>query len=130
MTNGIGTRISTLWIVVLFNMIFADILSFIVPGGLQKILAGDMGGIHPTQGLLLVFAVLLEIPIVMIFLSRILRRGANRIVNIAACVVTIVFVIAGGSAYPHYIFFAAIEGICMVFIAWSAIRWPKSTAVA
>jgi Sec-independent protein secretion pathway component TatC len=122
--SAIGTRLSTLWVVVMFNMIFADILSFMVPGELQKVMAGNTS-VHLTQGLLLVFAVLLEIPIVMIFLSRILRRTANRIVNVIACVITIAFVIAGGSMYLHYIFFAAVEGVCMIFIAWSAIRWPK-----
>ena len=42
-----------------------------------------------------------------------------------ACPVTIVFVVGGGSAYPHYIFFAAIEVACMLLIAWNAIRWPR-----
>ncbi len=125
--NNIGTRLSMLWVFVMFNMVFADILSFITPGFLKGIVDGNTGGFEVTQGLLLVFAILLEIPIAMIFLSRILKRSANRIVNIVACVVTIVYVIAGGSMYPHYIFFAAVESICIIFIAWSAIRWPKPT---
>ncbi len=78
--NDQGTRLSTLWIVVMFNMIFADILSFIMPGALQALWTGQ-AGIQITQGLLLVFAILLEIPIAMIFVSRVLQPRANRWVN-------------------------------------------------
>ena len=63
-------RLSTLWIVVMFNIVFADILSFISPGFLEEVMTGYAGEIQITEGLLLVFAVILEIPIAMIFLSR------------------------------------------------------------
>ena len=65
-------RLSTLWIVVTFNIVFADILSFISPGFLEEVITGYAGEIQITEALLLVFAVLLEIPIAMIFLSRLL----------------------------------------------------------
>jgi len=123
------TRLSTLWIVVMLNVIFADILTFITPGAVAEILTGTPGGVHVSQGLLLVFAVLLELPVAMIFLSRTLSYGPNRWANIIACAVTIAFVVGGGSAYLHYYFFAAIEVACMLGIAWwSAWKWPKSEA--
>ena len=34
---NLGTRISTLWVVVMFNMVFADILTFITPGALRTV---------------------------------------------------------------------------------------------
>lgn len=122
---GTSDRISLLWIVVMFNMTFADILTFITPGALQEIMTGYAGKLQVTQRILLVFAVLIEIPIAMIFLSRTLKYQINRIVNIIACIVTMVFVIGGGSTYLHYIFFAAVEVACMLLIAWNAIRWLR-----
>lgn len=107
----------------MFNVVLADILTFITPGALGDILTGTPGGIHVSQGLLLVFAVLLEIPVAMIFLSRILKYRPNRWANIVACAVTIAFVIGGGSAYLHYYFFGTIEVLCMLGIAWSAWKW-------
>jgi Sec-independent protein secretion pathway component TatC len=104
--------------VVMFNMVFADILSFIKPGVLQDLWAGQ-GGLEITQGLLLGFAVLLEIPIAMIYLSRVLRPRANRWANTAAAAVTTVFVVGGGSTSLHYVFFAAVEVACMALIVWS-----------
>ena len=115
MMDDTGTKLSTLWVVVMFNMVFADILSFIKPGALQALWAGQ-AGVQITAGLLLVFAVLLEIPIAMIFLSRILKPEANRWANTAAAVITTLFVVGGGSIDLHYVFFATVEVACMALI--------------
>ena len=116
---------STLWIFVMFNMLAADILSFMAPGFLKELMTGYAGKVQITQEFLLVAAIMLEIPIVMIVLSQVLRYGANRWTNIMAGIITIVFVIFGGSTYPHYIFFATIEVISMSLIVWSAWKWSK-----
>lgn len=116
----IREKISILWIVVMINMIFADVLSFMLPGFLNDIITGNTP-LGITQEILLVFAVILEIPIIMIFLSRVLKDKANRWANIVASVITIIFVIGGGSLALHYIFFATIEVIILVLIityAW------------
>ena len=125
--NDMGTRISTLWIVVMFNMAFADIVGFIQPGALQGVVGP--GGMQITQGLLLVVAVFLEIPIAMIFVSRILKRAANRWANTIAAVITTVFVVGGGSMeLPFYAFFAIVEVACMALIVWSV--WSRRSAEA
>ncbi len=118
-------RLSTLWIVVMFNIVFADILSFINPGFLEEVMTGYAGEIQITQGLLLVFAVLLEIPIAMIFLSRVLNYRANRWANIIAAVITIVFVVGGGSTDLHYLFFGTVEVALLALIVWYAWKWPN-----
>jgi hypothetical protein len=120
--NDMGTRISTLWIVVMLNMAFADIVGFLQPGALQGV--EGPGGVPITQGLLLVVALLIEIPIAMIFVSRILNRMANRWANTVAAVITTVFVVGGGSMeLPFYAFFAAVEVGCMALIVWSV--WSR-----
>jgi len=119
-------KISTLWVSVMFFMIFADILSFMYPGFLKEIVNGSgTGGIQITQEILLVFAILLAIPIAMIFLSRVLKYRINRWVNIIAVIITIAFVVGGGSTYLHYFFIAAIEVVCMLLIAWYAWKLPN-----
>jgi len=117
-----GTRLSTLWVVVMFNMVFADILTFITPGKLQELWAGQ-AGVHITPGLLLVFAILIEIPIAMIFASRVLKPGPNRWANTVAAVITTAFVVGGGSLDLHYVFFASVELACMALIVWSV--WTR-----
>lgn len=118
----IKEKLSLLWIVVLFNIVFADIVGFANPGALQGILEGTTG-IQITQKLLLIFSVLLEIPIVMIFLSRVLSYKANRFANIFAAIITILFVIGGGSSYLSYLFFATVETICLLIIIRSSWKW-------
>ncbi len=120
-------KLSTLWVFVMFNMVFADIIGFMNPGALEKIMTGAVG-LEITQGLLLVFSILLEIPIAMIFLSRVLKYKANRWANIVASVVTILFVIGGGSMYLSYLFFATMEVVCMLLIIWYAWKWSSQEA--
>ena len=100
-----------------------------IPGVLTAMSAGQVG-VQVTQGLLLVFAILLEIPIAMIFVSRILKPVANRWANTVAAVVTAAFVIGGGTAYLHAVFFAAVEVACLALIVWSVWARRGSEAAA
>ena len=119
-THDMQVRLSTLWVFVMLNMLAADILSFMLPGFLEQ--AGEM---QVTQGFMFVAAILMEIPMAMIVLSRMLAYRANRWVNIIAAVITIAFVIGGGSTTLHYLFIGTIEVLCMLLIIWLAWKWPK-----
>lgn len=127
--DNMKIKLSTLWIFVLFNMVFADIIGFMNPGALETIIEGEVG-IEITQKLLLVFSIMLEIPIAMVFLSRILEYRSNRWANILAAILTILFVIGGGDTYLSYIFFASIEVVTMLFIIWLAWNWQEESAQA
>ncbi len=118
------TKLSTLWIVVAFNMAFADILSLYVPG-IHEELAAFAGDI-PITWLMLFGAVKIQFPLAMIFLSRVLSFRANRWANIIIGVTTIVFVVGGGTLAPHYIFIASIEVLLMLLIIWTAWRWKSN----
>jgi len=122
------TRLSTLWIFIMFNMVFADILSFMYPGFLGEVMAGRAGGTVVTPGFLLVAAVLTEVPIAMIVLSRVLPQRANRWANIMAGVITVAYVAGGSSTYPHGIFFTTIQVGCALVIMWTAWKWRGAEA--
>lgn len=115
--------LSTLWIVVLINILSADIFSFMLGGAGEEM-------VSVTPWIMLAFALVHEIPIAMIILSRILRRSINRTTNFIAAGVTALYIIAGGSATPHYIFFALMELICLVFVVIYARKWPETTQSA
>lgn len=124
-TQKIDTKVllSTLWIVVMINMLEADILSLYIPGAAEEVVktAADTGASVPQ--LMLGGAVMMEIAIGMIISSRVLPYGVNRWANIIASIITIVFVVGGGVAYPHYMFIAAVEVICLLLIIWKAWQW-------
>ena len=114
-------KLSTLWIVVLINMIFADIFSIMVelvnkdtlniPGDVKTIMA--------------IAAIVTNIPILMIYFSRILEYNANRIINIIAAILTILYVIGGGDTTPHYFIIASIEVILLIMILVYSIKWKN-----
>ena len=115
--------LSTLWIVVMFNMVFADIYSIMVEL-VNKNTLNDMPGDVVT--VMAVASIITNVPIMMIFLSRILNSKTNRLINIIAATITIIYVVGGASTTPHYIIAATIEVILLLFIIWTAWNWPKS----
>lgn len=118
--------LSTLWIVVMVNMLKADILSLYIPGAAEEV-AKTAGG-TPIPVLMLGGAIMMELSIVMIILSRVLRYNVNRWANIIVGVITIAFIWGGAASQPHYIFIAAVETICLLLIIWNAWKWTEKRA--
>ena len=72
-----------LWVIVMLNPIFADILSFMNSGFLQELVTtGTAGAMEITPAFLLIAAIVTEIPIMMILLAHVLKHQINRWVNI------------------------------------------------
>lgn len=111
----------------MFSYSYADVLGFYSPGNLADILAGEIGGVPLTQEMLFVMAVLMALPIVMMFLSLILMPKANRVLNIVAAIVYIVVLLATflTTITAYYVVLAGIELVCLVLIVWFAFKWPK-----
>jgi Sec-independent protein secretion pathway component TatC len=114
-------KLAALWTVVMFNMTFADIIGFMHPGTLQRMMDGNVG-FTITSELLLLFSVLTAVPIVMIFLSLVLPVKTNRWSNTLAVILTTLFVVGAGSATYSYFFFAALELVSMLAVLWYAWR--------
>ena len=122
------TKLSTLWIFILFNMTFLDIHALLKPGFLEEVMTGFVNGTQMTQGLLLLGAIMIEIPIAMVLLSRILKYRVNRWANIIAGAITTAIVIFNVSTDLDNIFFSTIGVVAMSLIVWCAWRWPKQEA--
>lgn len=121
----IKIRISTLWIIVTLNIVFADIYSIILEFSGANLL--DIPGNAEMMMLIAVF--LTNIPIMMIYFSRVLGVKSNRRMNIGTAVFTILYVVGGASMVPHYIAAASIEVALLLFIIWTAWKWsPQDTA--
>ena len=126
-TGKIDTKVllSTLWIVVMINMLKADILSLFIPGATDELAKTSASTGTPIPQLMLGGAIMMEISIVMIVLSRVLKYKVNRWTNIITSIITIVFVVGAGVSYPHYIFIATVEVICLLSIIWFAWKWTN-----
>jgi len=117
-----------LWVFMLLNYLYCDVLSLTDPANLKDVLAGHAAGgsVQITPEFLLASAVLMEIPMVMILLSRVLGHRAARSANVvAAAFMTLVQVGSLGVGTPtsYYLFFSVIEVGTLVLIAVLALRW-------
>ncbi len=123
--------LSTLWVVVMINMLKADILSLYIPGAIEELTKTSASTGTPIPQLMLGGAIMMEISILMIILSRVLKYGVNRWANIITGIITIAFVVGRGSSYPHYIFIATVEVVCLLLIIWNAWKWsdPEVSAL-
>ena len=126
--EGIRVRLSVLWVFAALNYLWGDVMNLFYLEGLNK---GAPGTPPPmTQGVLLGFAMLMEIPIAMILMSRMLKPEASRWVNmVAGSILTAAVLLATiGNPTPCYLFFGTIEVACTSLIVWYAWRWPGETA--
>ncbi len=126
------TRLSTLWLFATLNYIYCDVLGLMNPSMLKGFLAGHVSGIDVTQGFLLASGVLVEIPMAMVLLSRVLPRSSNRVANlVAGGIMTLVQLGSNfvGTPTPYYVFFSVIEIAATVAVLWFAWRWlPEKSA--
>lgn len=132
------TVLSALWAFVLFNYVYADVytLTFnpvLRPESWKQFLSGNAGGVQLTESFVLITAVLMETAIAMVLLSRILNYSANRWTNVAFGAFHTLFVawsLLGETPPIYYLFFAAVEIVCTLFIAWYAWQWRIPSARA
>jgi hypothetical protein len=127
--HGTKERLSLLWIFVLLNYLYADVVALFAVVGSPNL--ADASHLPPWA--LLASAVLMEIPIAMIVASRLLPFRANRLANIiTGSVLTLInaaltyippLVGARTPALPEYLFFATIETVCTSVIVWQAWSW-------
>ncbi|MBK1439980.1 hypothetical protein JHJ32_08290 [Parapedobacter sp. ISTM3] len=120
--------LSTLWIFLTVNFIFCDVFTLMHADDLKNILNGRVGDMQITQEFLLAFAVMMEIPMLMILLSRLLRYQSNRILNlifgILLAIIQLWSLTVGGNTL-HYWFFSIVEIAACIGIVWSAWKWKK-----
>jgi Family of unknown function (DUF6326) len=120
------SKLSTLWIFVALNYLYCDIVSLMDPELLPQYLRGNVNGLELTPVFLLGAAILVEIFIAMILLSRVLPYRANRWANISAG--TIMTAVQSATLFvgvpaPYYLFFSVIEIATTVVIVWFAWTW-------
>jgi hypothetical protein len=122
--SDIKVRLSTLWVFMLLNYLYCDVV-----GLYDRTFTTNL-----SPDALLAASFLMEIPIAMVLLSRVLKNRPNRWANlIAGAFMTVVqlgsFVV--GTPTTYYTFFSLIEIACLLFIVWTAWRWAdRASAVA
>jgi len=116
-------KLSTLWIFYMFNTVYIDITTLY-----YSVFINHKPAVHYTQAFLLGAAILVEVPIAMVLLSRILKSRANRWANIITGVLlTVVQFVTLFVRTPtlSYTFISIILIATSVVIVWYAWRWHE-----
>jgi hypothetical protein len=116
-----ASLLTTLWIFVTLNFVYCDVVTLFS-------YVTTKSTIQYTQGFLLGAAILVEIPIGMVLLSRILKYRASRWASIiAGAIMTVVQTITlfVGTPAPYYVFFSVIEIATTAVIVWYAWKRPN-----
>jgi hypothetical protein len=119
-TNNKKIVLSTVWICVLFNYLYADVFSLIANPALREV------GARMTERTLLGWAVVMQTAIAMVLLSRLLPYKPNRWANIITGILHTAIVAWSlwvGMLQLYYVFFASVEIACTLFIIWYAWTW-------
>ena len=119
--EAIKIKLSALWVALMLTYLLGDVLR-IFSGDFK---AGEMGGMQVSQAMYLGMAILLLIPVVMVFLSLTLPDKANRWVNIILAILFFGFNLIGLPTYPSaYDKFLIVVGLVFNAVTvWYAFRW-------
>ena len=113
--------LSGLWVALMLTYLLGDVLR-IFSGDFKP---GEMAGKSMSQKMLLGMAVLMLLPIVMVFLSLTLPYSVNRWVNIIVAIFLFGFNLIGLPSYPSaYDKFLIIVGLAFnALTVWYAWQW-------
>lgn len=116
-------KLSGLWIALMLTYLLGDVLR--IYSGDYK--AGEIGGAQITQAMGLGIALLMVVPIVMVFLSLTLNNPLNRWANIIAAMFFLAFNLIGLPTYPSaYDKFLIVVGLVFNGLTiWCAWNWAK-----
>jgi len=116
-------KLSGIWVALMLTYLLGDVLR-IFSGDFN---AGEIGDMQISQGMYLGMAILMVIPVVMVFLSLTLKYKANRWANISVAVFFFLFNAVGLPTYPSaYDKFLIVVGLVFnVLTIWYAWKWHK-----
>ncbi len=114
-------KLLALWVSLILTNLMGDVLRIFA----GDTIAGEIEGVQITQGVWLGIAVLMVIPVFMVFLSLSLNYKANRWANIIVALFYFVFNLIGLPTYPSlYDQFLIIVGLGFnLLTVWHAWKW-------
>jgi hypothetical protein len=114
-------KLSALWVALMLTYLLGDVLR-IFSGDFKP---GEIGGMQVSQAMYLGMAILMVIPVAMVFLSLTLNQPVNRWANIVVPIVFFVFNLIGLPTYPSaYDKFLIVVGLVFnVLTVWYAWKW-------
>lgn len=116
-------KLSALWVMLMLTYLLGDVMR-IFSG---DFIAGEMSGMEASEILYLGMAMLMLIPILMVFLNLVLKYKANRRVNIILAAFLFLFNLIGLPMYAFLFdqFLIAVGLVFNLLTIWYALKWSE-----
>jgi hypothetical protein len=122
---NVKIKLAGLWTSLVLIYLYADLFGFYIPGHIEEVMEGKLGGFDISDILLLFFMLLMTLPSLMVFLSLTLKAEVNRWVNIGVGLIQLVFVLGGMiDSNIYFVFASAVETVLLLLVVWHAWKWP------
>ena len=124
--DGTRIKLAGIWVSLMLTYLLGDVLR-IFSGDFN---AGEIGGMEISRAMYLGLAILMVIPILMVFLSLTLPEKVTRWTNLILAIFFFVFNLIGLPTYPSlYDQFLIVVGLGFnLLTVWYAWKWPKPEA--
>ena len=124
--EAIRVKLSGIWVSLMLTYLLGDVLR-IFSGDFDS---GQVGGMQVSQTMYLFMAILMVIPVLMVFLSLTLPYKINRWCNIIFAAFFFLFNLVGLPTYPSaYDQFLIVVGLLFnLLTVWYAWKWVKHEA--
>jgi hypothetical protein len=129
-------RLSVLWVFMAVCMSPLMFSYFMMPGGIEDVMAGEFAGEPLSEGMMVVYALYWLIPLIMAVLCLTLNGSANRWLNFVLGIIWLLWFIAGifervfmadESSVAILLMFIAVI-VAAFFVVWFGWRLPKEEA--
>jgi len=129
-------KITVLWLFFAVAMSAARLLIFIEPGVIEGVMRGELpGGKQVSAAVSVMFALSWLIPLIMAFLTLVLKDTANRWTNFVLGILVavldlydIIALISRGELSLGLLLLGLSMIVVPALIAWFAWKWPKAEA--
>ena len=129
-TVDVRLKIAALWIAILFIFVYVDLFSLYRPDVRADLEAGRLFAFDVSQTFLLFTTLYVVVPSLMIYLTLVIPRRINRVLNVALAVVYAVTIV--GSAvgeWGYYVLGSAIEAVLLGAVVYHVWTWRDTARV-
>lgn len=129
-------RLAVLWLTMAIGTAVGGLFSLLTPGGIEDVMAGEMGGMQISEGMMVSYMFFFIIPMVVAILCLTLSGSANRWMNFVLGIIWVlwfIFDIIGSATGGEVVYIAmwllmAAGLIIAAYIIYFAWRLPKQEA--
>lgn len=127
---NVKLKLAALWTGVLFCYVYGDFFALFVPGRIDRL---NNGSGASTPFVLLMYAVMMSVPTVMIFLSLFLKAKINRLLNIIwgsffTIIMLLIVATTKGEWMLFYIYLGIVEIVFTSVIVVFSWKWPREVS--